>query len=78
MPDTDGLEATRFIRQLNADYYNNIPLIALTAQKREDVLPKAIAAGMNHLISKPIDVDESWVFPFNKSPSKVRYCNINR
>lgn len=58
MPDTDGLEATRFIRQLNADYFANIPVVALTAHKRTDVLNKATAAGMTEVLSKPIDIDE--------------------
>lgn len=58
MPDTDGLEAARFIRQLNADYFQNIPIIALTAHKMEDIQGLAVKSGMDKVVNKPIDIDE--------------------
>jgi len=57
MPDTDGLEAIQFIRGLSADYFKRIPVIALTAHRREDILQKASLAGMNEVLSKPIDIN---------------------
>lgn len=56
MPDIDGLEATRFIRHLA--YFKKLPIIALTAHKREDVLTKALDAGMNEVLSKPFEIDD--------------------
>ncbi len=53
MPDMDGYEATRQIRQLN----RNIPIIAMTAHAFREDREKSLAAGMNEHISKPIDGD---------------------
>ncbi|MGM0624696.1 MAG: response regulator [Bacteroidota bacterium] len=50
MPGMDGLEATRQIRKFNPD----ILLIAQTAFAGKDDKEKALAAGCNHYISKPI------------------------
>lgn len=58
MPETDGMEATRFIRRLNSDQLRNIPIIALTAHRREDVIGRTSEAGMDEVVSKPIDIPE--------------------
>jgi hypothetical protein len=53
MPEMDGLEAARRIRggQVRAD----IPIIALTANALDDERQRAIAAGMNDFLTKPVD-----------------------
>jgi len=51
MPVTDGYDATKEIKQLNP----NIPIIAQTAYSTRDDKEKAIKAGCNDFISKPID-----------------------
>jgi CheY-like chemotaxis protein len=52
MPEMNGFEATRFIRdKMNS----HIPIIALTADVTTTDLKKCIAVGMNDYISKPID-----------------------
>jgi signal transduction histidine kinase/ActR/RegA family two-component response regulator len=53
IPLIDGYEATRQIRQFN----NNIVIIAQTAFGLTGELEKAIAAGCNEYISKPINQD---------------------
>ena len=53
MPTMDGLEATRRIR--NGQIRNDIPIIALTAHALEEERQRAIAAGMNDFLTKPID-----------------------
>ncbi len=55
MPVMDGYQATRSIRQDTR--YRDIPIIAMTADVHEDNLEKTRSAGMNALITKPIDFD---------------------
>jgi PAS domain S-box-containing protein len=57
MPEMDGMEATRFIRQkLNADP-KNLPIIALTAGTVKDQKQEALKCGMNDILTKPLRVD---------------------
>lgn len=56
MPLMDGLEATRRIRALNSDYALTVPILAMTADVGETVLPRTIEAGMNDFIQKPVDI----------------------
>lgn len=53
MPDIDGIETTLQIRSQFHDY-NNVPIIALTANLMADTLNKCYAAGMVDYIAKPI------------------------
>ena len=57
MPKMDGYTATREIRTLTDLKCANIPLIAMTANAFEEDRKKAIKAGMNGHIAKPINAD---------------------
>ena len=57
MPKMDGYTATRQIRTLPGDVAN-IPIIAMTANAFEEDKQKAIQAGMNAHIAKPVEVDK--------------------
>lgn len=57
MPKMDGYTATREIRTLNDPKCANIPIIAMTANAFEEDRKKAIKAGMNAHIAKPISAD---------------------
>jgi len=53
MPEMDGLEATRQIRKFNKD----VVIIAQTAFGQSDSREKALNAGCNDYIPKPIDIE---------------------
>ena len=57
MPIMDGYEATRQIRKLKNPETANIPIIAMTANAFEEDRQKALEAGMNEHVSKPIDME---------------------
>ena len=57
MPKMDGYTATREIRTLTDLKCANIPIIAMTANAFEEDRKKAIKAGMNGHIAKPINAD---------------------
>jgi len=53
MPEMDGYEATRLIRsELGLD---RLPVLALTAGALEEERQRAVAAGMNDFLTKPLD-----------------------
>jgi signal transduction histidine kinase/CheY-like chemotaxis protein len=51
MPNMDGIEATRRIRE----YFPDLPIIAMTAHAMDEEKQRCYAAGMNDHIAKPID-----------------------
>ena len=55
MPLMDGYEATRRIRALNTENAS-IPIIAMTANAFDEDKEKALAAGMNGHLAKPINI----------------------
>ncbi|KAK3131775.1 hypothetical protein QOZ80_6AG0511240 [Eleusine coracana subsp. coracana] len=55
MPIIDGYEATKLIREEESRYGIHTPIIALTAHTMEEDLQKAIDAGMDLHLTKPIE-----------------------
>lgn len=55
MPELDGIETTHIIRRFHSEY-DNVPIIALTANVIGDVKNMFIQEGMNDFIAKPIEV----------------------
>jgi HAMP domain-containing protein/CheY-like chemotaxis protein/signal transduction histidine kinase len=55
MPIMDGYEATKRIREM--PQHKNIPIIALTAKAMLEDKAKAIEAGANDYLTKPLDLD---------------------
>ncbi|MCL2219935.1 MAG: transporter substrate-binding domain-containing protein [Chitinispirillia bacterium] len=58
MPEMDGYEATRHIRNLPALQNKDLPIVAMTANVFKEDIDACIAAGMNDHIGKPIDTGE--------------------
>ena len=54
MPDMDGIDATRIIKEVNP----NVPVIALSAYALEDRIKMAKDAGCDDFIAKPFKVEE--------------------
>ena len=57
MPVRDGQEATRAIRAMDRPDAKTIPIFAMTANAFAEDRLKALQAGMNEHLSKPIDPD---------------------
>jgi CheY-like chemotaxis protein len=55
MPELDGVEATREIREQWSA--SELPIVALTAHTSVDVESRCRAAGMNDLLSKPFKAE---------------------
>lgn len=55
MPEMDGLEATRHIRNMQDAKKASIPIVALTANLLKGDGDQYLAAGMNGFLSKPFD-----------------------
>jgi signal transduction histidine kinase/DNA-binding response OmpR family regulator/Fe-S-cluster-containing dehydrogenase component len=57
MPDIDGVETVKIIRNLEGDKYKDLPIIALTANTLKSAQDMFLANGFNDYVAKPIDTD---------------------
>ncbi len=58
MPVMNGVEATKALRKLEGEYYQKLPVIALTADAMEEARKEFYEAGMNDFVAKPIEMKE--------------------
>jgi CheY-like chemotaxis protein len=58
MPNMNGHEATRMIRGLPRGDAKTVPIIAMTANAYREDIDRALVAGMNGHLAKPIDIGE--------------------
>lgn len=56
MPIMDGIEATKQMREKKEEYYQKVPVIALTANAMTEAQKLFQEAGMNDFLAKPIDL----------------------
>jgi len=68
MPNMNGLEASRQIRQ--QDKWKHIPIIALSASATTENIEEGLAIGMNEYLSKPL-------IPEDLFSALSRYCSSN-
>jgi signal transduction histidine kinase/CheY-like chemotaxis protein len=54
MPEMDGFEATKAIREAERTSGNHLPIIAVTAHAMKEDEERCVAAGMDGYVSKPI------------------------
>ena len=75
MPNMNGLEATKRIRNGKNPLGRTIPIIAITANAFNSDVQECLDAGMDAHVSKPLDIGKiinSFKFPINLS-LKTRY-----
>ncbi len=60
LPDIDGYEVARRIRNSGSNKLAYVPIIAITANALKGDAEKALAAGCDVYMSKPINIRELW------------------
>ena len=72
LPDIDGYEVARKIRSSSKHALAYVPIIAVTANALKGDAEKALSAGCDVYMSKPINIRELWarVEAFVPSPQK--------
>lgn len=60
LPDIDGYEVARRLRTSGTNMLKNVSIIAITANALKGDAEKALAAGCNVYMSKPINIRELW------------------
>jgi len=60
LPDIDGYEVARRLRSENSKIMLDVPIIAVTANALRGDAEKALAAGCDVYMSKPINIRELW------------------
>ena len=56
MPEMDGLEATRTIRNLDREDCKKIQIYAMSANAFDEDVKRSLASGMNGHLSKPVNL----------------------
>jgi two-component system cell cycle response regulator DivK len=60
LPDIDGYEVARRLRSSSKRELNSVPIIAITANALKGDAEKALDAGCDVYMSKPINIRELW------------------
>ena len=56
MPQIDGVDTTKIIRNFPEEYYKNVPIIAFTANAVKDAQLMFLENGFNDFLAKPIEI----------------------
>ena len=60
MPELDGFEVIRLIRERERAAGSHLPVVALTARSRKEDRERCLSAGMDGFLPKPIQSNEMW------------------
>jgi PAS domain S-box-containing protein len=60
MPEMDGFQVIRAIRERERATGSHLPVVALTARSRPEDRARCLAAGMDDFLAKPIQTDQFW------------------
>src|SRR5207245_1757885 len=60
MPELDGFQVIRAIRERERAAGSHLPVIALTARSRKEDRERCLAAGMDDFLAKPIQTADLW------------------
>jgi PAS domain S-box-containing protein len=60
MPELDGIQVARAIRERERTAIGHLPIIAVTAGSRQEDRERCLAAGMDDFLAKPIQSAELW------------------
>ena len=71
MPVMDGVEATRRLRALDGEYYQKLPVIALTANAMKEAEKQFYEVGMNGFIAKPVDLQHMYRLIYKWLPDEL-------
>jgi PAS domain S-box-containing protein len=84
MPEMDGIEATRQIRDPRSSVRNHeVPIIAMTAHAMQSDREKCLAAGMNDFVAKPVALKallgalEKWLPPEADPPPEAGPAGVS-
>jgi two-component system sensor histidine kinase/response regulator len=75
MPEMDGLEATRLLRENERASGTHLPIIALTAHAMQGDKERCLACGMDGYVSKPINLEELFAVIENVVPGSTRHSD---
>lgn len=71
MPEMDGYQATKVIREFEHERFQHLPIIALTASAMQPIQAQVKAVGMNDFISKPFQPDDLFTKLRRHIPPKI-------
>ncbi len=60
MPELDGFEVVKAVRERERTSGSHLPIIALTARSRKEDRERCLAAGMDEFLAKPIRAADLW------------------
>src|SRR5262249_42216256 len=60
MPELDGFQVVRAVRDRERTVGGHLPIIALTARSRKEDREQCLAAGMDDFLAKPIQAASLW------------------
>jgi signal transduction histidine kinase/ActR/RegA family two-component response regulator len=58
MPEVDGFETTRVIRERETETGRHVPIVAMTANTMEGAEARCLAAGMDDYLAKPVHLED--------------------